>query len=370
MKIIICGPAIDAETEKKLDGASPAAGRFLNNMVEALIYNGFKVKKAIYISYPVIDKSVYDLTGDKQNLVVFKDRYVLPSVMRFRNRLMLDVTQGDIVVFYNMSYMYFGLAQAVKKKKANPVLMLADFTDYHEETNFVKKIIAGLCEKSFKQFDSIISLANFEKGMFKADAKIEILRGGINFKYFEDIGAPQHGQGGMLTFMYAGLLSNVTGVDVLLNAMKLVKTQNIKLLISGKGNLEETVKMRVKKDQRIEYLGFLDVDEYYKKLNEANVFINPRNMTLAQNRNNFPSKILEYLATGREIISTKFSGNEDFEGLVEWFDGSEEDLARKIDAMSQNYQNTYKERYRANREAAKKYDWNSQAMRIVRVVNR
>lgn len=369
MKIIICGPAIDAETEKKLSGASPAAGRFLNNMIDALKYNAYDVEKAVYISYPVIDKSVYKLAEDSQNIVVFKDKYILPSVIKFRKKLQNDLAPGDIVVFYNMSYMYFGLTKVVKKNKAYPVLMLADYTDYHEEKNPIKKVLAKLCEESFKEFDSVISLANFEEKQFKKNVNLEVLRGGINFNYFKDIKQPQYNEDKPLVFMYAGLLSNVTGVDILLETMKLVKAQNLKLLISGKGELEKKVEEYAATDSRVTYLGFLDVDDYYKQLNDVNIFINPRNMGLTQNKNNFPSKILEYLATGRVILSTKFSGSEDFDGLIEWFDGNANDLAKEIDHACLAYKNLYEKTYITNREAAKKYDWNIQAMKIIQVVN-
>lgn len=168
--------------------------------------------------------------------------------------------------------------------------------------------------------------------------------------------------------MYAGLLSEVTGVDILLKAMKKVTAKNLRLLISGKGELENEVKLQAKTDGRIQFLGFLDVDDYYIKLNEANIFVNPRNMSLPQNKNNFPSKILEYLATGRVIISTRFSGYYEFEDLIEWVDGDEDSLAKKIDQIVVHYEEIYQRTYKINRDAAQKYDWTVQAKKIIEVV--
>lgn len=364
MKIIICGPAIDEQMEKKLYSASPAAGRFLNNMIHALNLNGYSTRRAIYISYPVVDDSAYQAAGVSEDMVVFKDRWILPSILRFRRRLAASVEGGDIVVFYNMTYAYWGLSQKVKKMGAVPVLMLADFTDWHEEAGLPRKVISFLCEREFRRFDSVISLADFGPERFSKKARVQVLRGGINFGYFSNISQPTDIPE-QLTIMYAGLLSEVTGVDILLRAMRKVKAANLRLLISGKGDLEEAVKSEAKNDPRIQFLGFLDVDSYYRKLNEANIFVNPRNMDLPQNRNNFPSKVLEYLATGRVIISTRFSGFSEFDGLMEWVDGDEDSLAGKIDETVARYEKIYRQTYESNRAAAQRYDWTVQARKII-----
>lgn len=363
MKIVICGPAIDESMEKKLYGASPAAGRFLKNMIKALNNNGYKTVKAIYVSYPVRDKSVYTDIPESEDIYYFKDSGILNSIINFRKDLLKKTKCGDIIVFYNMSYVYFGLTKKIIKKGAFPVLILADHTGYHEEVRIEKKVLAYLYEKEFKKFESVISLADYDQDRFSKSAKIEIMRGGINFDYFQNISAPHYDE--KITIMYAGLLSKVTGVDVLLKAMEFIPNKNIVLLVSGKGDLEETVKVAEKYDSRIHYLGFMNSEDYYNTLNKVNIFVNPRNMKLAQNRNNFPSKILEYIATGRCIISTPFSGKSEFENLIEWYEGEHRELAEKIIEVIGRYPDIYQETYNRNRRAAKNYDWNVQALKII-----
>ena len=88
-------------------------------------------------------------------------------------------------------------------------------------------------------------------------------------------------------------------------------------------------------------------------------------MLLGENRNNFPSKTLEYLATGRMIISTEFSGYEEFANSMIWYNGTAEDLADTLVDTIEKYEYLYKQKYFENRNKALEYDWNKQAKRIL-----
>lgn len=364
MKYIICGPAISENIEKCLEGASPAAGRFLNNLIEGLNHNHVDVEKCIYIASPILDKSIFEKVKEEESAYfIFKDRYILPSVLKYRRQVMDNVHSGDVVIFYNMFYAYFGLADKIKRRNAKPILLFADYTEAEDEKSKIRKIFANLCMKEFKKFDYVISLSNTNKKYWNSDAKVMIMRGGINFEYFRKIKEPIYDK--KIRIMYAGLLSEVTGVDKFLGAIPKVRHQNIEFYISGKGPLEPQVVEAAKKDERIHYLGFLDEREYFEKLNKMNIFINPRNMLLGENRNNFPSKTLEYLATGRLIISTKFSGYEEFRDSMIWYDGTVEELANTIMKTINDYEVLYRQSYLKNLKKALEYDWDKQAKKII-----
>lgn len=364
MKYIICGPAVNQKTEKYLAGVSPAAGRFLNNLIKGLEYNHEKVEKHIYIASPILNEEIYkEILNEADTYYTFKDRYVLKSVIQYRKKLMENVQQGDVVIFYNLFYVYWGLANVLKRKGVKSILLFADYTEAKDEKAMAKKLLAKISMMEFKKFDHVISLANLNESYWNKKAKVMIMRGGINFDFFKGISEPENNE--KIRIMYAGLLSEVTGVDILLNAISKVKSQEIEFYISGKGPLENAVKTFSKEDKRVHYLGFLDESAYFEKLNEMHIFINPRNMTLDENKNNFPSKVLEYLATGRVIISTRFSGNEEFGNEIIWYDGTVQELADTIVNTVENYEAIYQSIYSANREAALKYDWNQQAKKII-----
>ena len=88
-----------------------------------------------------------------------------------------------------------------------------------------------------------------------------------------------------------------------------------------------------------------------------------------ENQNNFPSKILDYLAAGRVIVSSKFSGWQEFDGYAEWYSGSAKELSETLRSIIQKYDKIAGDVYQANRSLAEKYDWSIQAEKILEYIN-
>jgi glycosyltransferase involved in cell wall biosynthesis len=91
-------------------------------------------------------------------------------------------------------------------------------------------------------------------------------------------------------------------------------------------------------------------------------------MDRPENQNNFPSKTLEYLASGRYTISTKFAGWERFENNFEFYDNSIEELAAILKNAELYPDEKLKSYYEKNRKKAKEFDWNTQVRRILKMV--
>ena len=91
-------------------------------------------------------------------------------------------------------------------------------------------------------------------------------------------------------------------------------------------------------------------------------------MNLSQNQNNFPSKVLEYLASGRRVISTKFPGWERFVGCFKFYDGSMEELAVAMSNCCDASESEISELYNNNREKAMEFDWNNQVIKMLDIL--
>jgi glycosyltransferase involved in cell wall biosynthesis len=72
-----------------------------------------------------------------------------------------------------------------------------------------------------------------------------------------------------ITFGFIGRIEKVKGIEVLLNAVEILKRKhsNFKLLIAGKGNLQyiETLKKRFR-NEKVKFLGFIKPEEFYPKI--------------------------------------------------------------------------------------------------------
>ena len=110
------------------------------------------------------------------------------------------------------------------------------------------------------------------------------------------------------TILYAGGLSQAYGVDRLLEAISSFdKADSIQLRLFGRGDQEEKIQQLVNSDPRFYYGGFVSSDELVPELLHADLLINPRPTHEAFAGLSFPSKLIEYLATGRPVLTTKIA---------------------------------------------------------------
>ena len=132
---------------------------------------------------------------------------------------------------------------------------------------------------------------------------------------------------------FAGALSEPAGVNLLLDAIPHVTDPTLEFWFSGRGTLEERLKQQAASDPRIRFFGFVTEEHYSEMLQRAAVLVNPRPSRLLENRYNFPSKLMEYLAAGRPILSTSTSDVAEHYGsaLIVLTDETPEGLARCIE---------------------------------------
>ena len=132
---------------------------------------------------------------------------------------------------------------------------------------------------------------------------------------------------------FAGSLSESAGVNLLLDAIPHVTDATLEFWVSGRGPLEGRLKQQSASDPRIRFFGFVSDDEYSTMLQKAAVLVNPRPSRLLENRYNFPSKLMEYLAAGRPILSTATSDVAEHYGsdLIVLEDETPQGLARCIE---------------------------------------
>jgi glycosyltransferase involved in cell wall biosynthesis len=108
------------------------------------------------------------------------------------------------------------------------------------------------------------------------------------------------------TIVYTGRLSHSYGIDLLLYTFKQANRNrpNWRLLITGWGEMENAVRDFAVNNRQVEYLGFLDSEGIAELHQLADVFVNPKLTSTSIASLAFPSKIVEYLGTGKPVVST------------------------------------------------------------------
>lgn len=108
--------------------------------------------------------------------------------------------------------------------------------------------------------------------------------------------------------LYSGTLNDINGIDLLISAFRLLDDGRYRLHIFGRGPMELLVREAAAQDKRILYTGVLPNTEIRQKQAQATCLINPRPSYREITRYTFPSKLLEYLASGRPTITTALPG--------------------------------------------------------------
>jgi L-malate glycosyltransferase len=110
------------------------------------------------------------------------------------------------------------------------------------------------------------------------------------------------------TIFYIGVLNKRKGVDDLIRAFQLVKTEIpcIKLKIAGIGpDLDKLIKLTtdLELEKDVEFIGFVSEENKFSYLKSIDVFV------LATYWESFPIVLLEAMACGKPIITTEVAGN-------------------------------------------------------------
>jgi glycosyltransferase involved in cell wall biosynthesis len=121
---------------------------------------------------------------------------------------------------------------------------------------------------------------------------------------------------------YAGALGYVYGIPLMLDAFKALKGDDFRLWLFGRGDMEDEIRRRAKEDPRIYYPGTLvPTAELFERSQKATILINPRPSSADFSRYSFPSKVLEYMAAGRPVLTTRLSSiPKEYDPLLLYFD--------------------------------------------------
>ena len=77
---------------------------------------------------------------------------------------------------------------------------------------------------------------------------------------------------------------------------------------------------------------------------------------------------MEYLTSGKPIISTRFAGYQRFNDNILFVDSDAEALVEGMRTMAAYSDAQYEQQYRQNRAKAREYLWDSQVERIQRLL--
>lgn len=108
--------------------------------------------------------------------------------------------------------------------------------------------------------------------------------------------------------LYAGGVSRQYGLENLVEGFRMADIPNAQLHIYGPGDYVEDLKRIAAEDPRVVYGGMLMNREIVEKELEATLLVNPRPTHEEFVKYSFPSKTMEYMASGTPVLTTVLPG--------------------------------------------------------------
>lgn len=142
-------------------------------------------------------------------------------------------------------------------------------------------------------------------------------------------------EGDEQTILYTGTLHRKFGVLHLVEAFEKIPDSNVHLVICGIGDSEEEILQAAKRDDRIDFKGQMRRDEVLSLQKKATVLVNPRLNNEEFTKYSFPSKTMEYLASGTPVVAYKLDGIPDeYDPFISYpTDDSAETLAETLQKL-------------------------------------
>ena len=109
-------------------------------------------------------------------------------------------------------------------------------------------------------------------------------------------------------FHYSGGLYEKFGVKALIDAFMKVNRKDIRLHLFGNGELKGYIEICIEKDNRIVFFGYRENGEVLEDQLKSLVLVNPRFTHEDYTKYSFPSKTIEYMASGIPLLTTRLPG--------------------------------------------------------------
>ena len=262
-------------------------------------------------------------------------RYRLSIVLK---KILREEGNDSVVVIYGVTSYTLAAIHACRKSIKHVHVVVPDLPEYMSGSNnyiyrIAKSIDRKIINKYLKDVDSFSLLTKYMKERLNVGNRDWLLLEGI----YEDFQVPSIEKSKQKVFLYTGTLNARYGILDLLKAFSMMTGTNLRLWICGEGDSLDIVKAAANKDSRIEYLGLKTMAEVRQLQMKASFLVNPRHSGDEYTKYSFPSKTIEYLASGTPTIMCKLQGipEEYYDHLFFFEDESVIGMRNKMEEISQ-----------------------------------
>jgi len=239
-----------------------------------------------------------------------------------------DEDEEKLIVVYSPHTPFLQAAVYAKKKdpRIKITIIVPDLPQYMNLNSKIsivykvgKKYDIAKFEKLLVEVDSFVVLTEPMKDVLKVgDRPCIVVEGIVETDVFEinkQKKALLQKEEGIKYIVYTGKMNEKFGVKLLVDAFMLMEGSEYRLILCGRGDMDAYIKEQCGKDRRIVALGQVTPEVAQEWVLKADVLVNPRPNNEEYTKYSFPSKNIEYLASGNPVVTYML------DGMTEWYRG-------------------------------------------------
>lgn len=278
-------------------------------------------------NYPIVPRLVFRAAdfqseGVQGRSLGFINLVVLKHITRFLSCIasLPRIARWRVCDVYihgaHTPFLLFGLILRVAGRRVVPVLTdppgIVLPTD-GRLSRVLKRIDRYLVEALVTRCSAVVALAPALTRIYNGNLPTLVAPGILNREWIEQIEAARGRAAGngqpipperrRRRVLYAGGLSAAYGVDLLLDVAALMP--DVDFVFLGKGDQLEAIFATPHRNVR--YDGFVGLRDLAAAMIDADILINPRPSQRGFAVQSFPSKLIEYLASGRPVLTTRIA---------------------------------------------------------------
>ncbi|MBE6649504.1 MAG: glycosyltransferase family 4 protein [Ruminococcaceae bacterium] len=338
MKILILCGVFAKENEEEIIKNATAPVEFSANLFQERLIGGFNALENIEVSvlsapfigaYPTGSKiknfKSFKVSQEKYRYVPFCNIWGIRNFSRTASlkksikAFAKDGCEKKLIVVYCTHTPFIKAAEYAKKldPKIKICLYVPDLPQYmnlSENRGFIynvaKKYDIASMTKHMKCIDTFVLLTKHMKDKLPVEDKPYRVIEGI-FDFIPSISNEAENSVSEKYIVYTGKLDKKFGAVSLVDSMRHMNDESLRLVLCGSGDSFEYAKAESEKDRRIIPLGQVTPKVAEEWRRKASVLVNPRPNSEEYTKYSFPSKNVEYLLSGKPTVAYMLDGMPD-----------------------------------------------------------
>lgn len=290
-------------------------------------YPNIKVITVPYIStFPKKNKTIYfkksifsHKKGSRDICVGFFNLPLIRIASRYINlvrilKKVVDNNKKTIIFIYGIHSPFLKAVTNLYKrnKLIKTCLIVTDIPQFNIMGKrdpiylFFKKLDFRIIDNSIDKIDSFVLLSKYMRDPLNVKDRPWTLVEGI-YNLNDDIKTNEY-KDGLRRILYSGSLHERNGIMNLVHTFMKIDNVNYRLVICGEGDSREKIENAALKDERIIFKGLVNREKVLELQKKCDLLVNPRTSDGEYTKYSFPSKTMEYLASGTPTLLYKLPG--------------------------------------------------------------